>query len=255
MINRIVLLILVLAAFSSCNETTIFAEAISFDQAQLAKCANIECPEVSVDYLKYGGDENVVRTINDSITKFIVQSLYLDDPEITPSAKTVEEAVKDFVAMYWTHSSEFPEINEYFAEVSVTESLKSKEFLSLAMKQYSYTGGAHGYESVDYKNFDAETGIALTPKDLFKDVSDFTRFAETKFREAFKIKENESINADKFWFEEDTFYLPTSIGFTKKKLVLYYNQYDIASYADGPVIVEIPLKDTTQYLNYSIEQD
>ncbi|MDG1871842.1 MAG: RsiV family protein, partial [Flavobacterium sp.] len=68
----------------------------------------------------------------------------------------------------------------------------------------------------------------------FKNYKEFEAFAEKKFRFQFKIPANHGINATKFMFEDDKFQLPLNMFFTDKGLLLYYNRYEIASYADGP---------------------
>ncbi len=62
----------------------------------------------------------------------------------------------------------------------------------------------------------------------------------------------ESINSTGFWFENDRFYLPESIGLSKTNLLLVYNQYEIASYAGGPVALKIPLEELKEYLNFNM---
>ena len=90
---------------------------------------------------------------------------------------------------------------------------------------------------------------------LFKDLKTFTDFAEQKFREAHNISENEPINSTGFWFKDDTFSLPETVGFTKENIVFQYNQYDIASYAEGPIELTIPITEAKEFLTISVEQN
>ncbi len=68
-----------------------------------------------------------------------------------------------------------------------------------------------------------------------------------------QIPEGGSINATGFWFENDGFYLPETFGISKKSITLHYNQYEIASYAEGPITIEIPLTEVKEWLKISIE--
>ena len=77
----------------------------------------------------------------------------------------------------------------------------------------------------------------------------FTAFAEKKFRSEQNIAKDQSINENGFWFENDTFYLPESVGFTQDSLIFVYNQYDIASYADGPIELKIAMKEAEPFLS------
>ena len=89
--------------------------------------------------------------------------------------------------------------------------------------------------------------------ELFKDPLEFQSFAEGKFRDQEKIPVNGSINATGFMFEDDKFYLPENIGFTQEGLQLFYEQYEVASYADGPIILTLKFKELEPYLKFKKE--
>jgi hypothetical protein len=120
--------------------------------------------------------------------------------------------------------------------------------ICLEMKQYLYTGGAHGYGSAWYLNVDLQSGEELSTYDLLNNVDHFKNYAEKVFREKLEVPEGGSINATGFWFDEDEFYLPETIGFQDSNLILLYNPYDIASYADGAIEIDIPIKEIESYL-------
>lgn len=252
MINKILPFFLCIAFLVSCGDKPLLSENKQFDHTALPMCKSKACPEVAVEYIQYSGEEDVVKKINDSIISYITNTLYLGDLETAPLATNVPDAVEGFIKAYWVDTSEFPEVNEYEADIAVEEFFKNEVLLSLAMSKYIYAGGAHGYGGTQFKNFDVDTGMAITNQQLFKDLNAFTVFAETKFRETFQISKNASINADRFWFKEDTFYVPENIGFTDESLLLLYNPYEITSYAEGPIEIEIPIKEVATYITYNI---
>tara|TARA_B100000795_G_C22768110_1_gene426621 strand:+ start:1279 stop:1413 length:135 start_codon:yes stop_codon:yes gene_type:complete len=43
--------------------------------------------------------------------------------------------------------------------------------------------------------------------------------------------------------------LPESIGMSNTEVIIIYNQYEIASYIDGPIEIRIPMDDAKPYLN------
>lgn len=238
-----------------CNkEQPLQITAESFSEKQLKRCDTVTCPEISINYIRVVGDEEVTEKINKAITDFIIHSLYMGDDETDPTATTIPEAAVQFIKMYRTHSAEFPDMQlEYFAEINIQETFKTPNFLSLEMQQYQFTGGAHGYGSTHFMNFDPQTGDELSLEALFTDLDGFTKFAEKKFKEIHEIPESENINSTGFWFDDDTFYLPETIGFLEDSVIFIYNQYDIASYAAGPIELEIPLKEVTPYLSVSLK--
>jgi hypothetical protein len=97
-------------------------------------------------------------------------------------------------------------------------------------------------------NIDPKTGEELTTNNLFINKKDFAAFAEKKFRKQQNIPSGESINATGLWFAGEKFHLPESVGFTKDSLIFVYNQYDIASFSEGPIELKIALKDAAPFL-------
>ena len=138
---------------------------------------------------------------------------------------------------------------EIFAEVSYEDPY----MITLKMDAYTYTGGAHGYGFTRYLNFDKEKGSEMEAWQLFKNQADFERFAEGKFRVQEQIPKDQSINSTGFMFEQDSFHLPENIGFTWEGVTLHYNQYEVASYADGPIEVTIPYNEMQPFLNHEIK--
>lgn len=250
MINKIFSLAAILLVLFGCSdEPELTFSSESFTQKKLDMCQNVSCPEVTINYIKASGIEDVAATINSKIEEYIIASLQIaQDEEIT--ATSIEEAAAQFIETYRMHSAEFPDIDvEYTAKINITKLFTSEYLVSLEAKQYKYTGGAHGYAHTSYKNIDPQTGAYLTNKELFQDVERFKAFAEREFREKYEIPPGDNINSTGFWFEGETFSLPESIGFTNDQLILLYNQYDIASYAEGPVEVRISRAAAAPYLN------
>lgn len=248
--NKITLLALITILFSSCNkDKSIEISSQSFTERDLAICENSKCPEVTINYVEVFGNEEIAEKINKRLHDFIFKSLLMGEDTI-PSAKSINEAATDFIESYNRDKTQFPDMaGEYFAEISVNEIYNTPEHICFELRNYLYTGGAHGYGSTSFLNIDPKTGDKLSRKQLFKNKADLTAFAETKFREQQKIDKNQSINATGYWFEDEKFYLPESAGFTQDSLIFIYNQYDIASYADGPIELKIAMKEIEPFLS------
>jgi|SRR5690554_4632336 len=247
--HRTVPIILFGLLIASCNQN----ENIAFNVENLTEndleiCADIQCPEITINYVKVRGNDGIAKKINEKIDYFIISSIeFGEDAQII--AKTITEAATDFAKSYHTDKNEFPDmVAPYVAEVSVKELYRSDDHISLELSQYLFTGGAHGYGSTSFLNVDPETGEELGFNELFIDHKAFLAFAEGKFREQQKISPQQSINDHGFWFENDIFYLPNSFGFTADSIIFIYNQYDIASYADGPIELKISRKEAAPYL-------
>jgi hypothetical protein len=223
---------------------------LKFDEIRYVykdECKQDQCAEVNIEYIKSVGGLKVSEKINNTINEYIISSLNynIDDPISTP---TIETAAKRFLEAYKRDKDEFPEISPYFAEINVTNTYKSESLICFEMRQYLYTGGAHGYGSTWYLNINRKSGEELSVNDILNNEDSFKNYAEKVFREKLLIPEGGSINATGFWFDDDTFYLPETIGFQDSNVILLYNPYDIASYADGPIEIVIPIADIESYL-------
>lgn len=250
MYNKITVLVCIAFISVSCDrEKNIEFSSESFTEKELPICENANCPEVTINYVHVFGDEEVSEKINKKIDNFIISSLLLGDDTI-PTAKTIQEAATGFIEAYWADKEQFPDMaGDYFAEITVTELYTSPKHICFEMRQYLFTGGAHGYGTTSFMNIDPQTGKELTAEQLFKNNKEFAEFAEKKFRIQQKIANEESINDTGFWFDNEEFYLPESVGFTQDSLIFVYNQYDIASYAEGPIELKIDMKEASPFLN------
>ena len=148
---------------------------------------------------------------------------------------------------YEVSAKEFPEYNIPW-EASVEGELvnETPEVISIKYKLALFTGGAHGYTSITYLNFNPETGDLLTNDEIFK--PEFKDYAEKLFRKKNEIPEDSSINSTGFFFEDDKFQLPQNVGILKNKIVLRYNAYEVASYAEGGIQLEIPMDKAKDFI-------
>lgn len=219
----------------------------SLTEKDFSLCESQKCPEITINYLQAHADASSSESINSKISDFVIASFQMDEEAATK--ETVEEAAKQFITLYHDDLARFPDIaGVYSARIDVKEIYRSSEIISLELSQYLYTGGAHGNGSTTFLNVDPKDGRTLSFEDIFVDGNEFEKFAEKKFREKNNIPPSESINSTGFWFEEDAFYLPKTVGFTLDSLVFIYNNYEITSYADSPVEFKVPRSEANQFL-------
>ena len=250
--NYLFRLLLLLIILSGCaNEPTLSFSPEAFTETQLEICKTEACSSIAINYPKANGDPFISEKINNVISNYIIQGLFLGD-DSAPSAKTIEQAAKDFILAYRDHQPDMPtdlDFGGYEAEISVRESYENEQIVSLECTLFLFTGGAHGYGGTSYLNFDLATGALIENVNLFVNYPEFEAYAETKFKEAQGIPKNDNINASGFWFENDTFYLSETIGFDQENLLIIYNSYEISSYAAGPIVLEIPLTEVAPFLD------
>ncbi len=242
-----VLLFLILAFGCKKNEDQLTNEPLEFESE---KCA--DCPEIKIDIFNFIDDLPITATINNVLQKEVIdQLLYDDDIKV----ETIDEAIISFKNGYLDLKNMYAdETVGWEANIEGDITFENKDVISIQMNSYIFTGGAHGYGVTRFLNFDKKKGDQLENWQLFSDKEDFRHFAEIKFKIQEDIPQSASINSTGFMFENETFYLPKNIGFTKEGLQLTYNQYEVASYADGPIIITLPYNEINKFLALKIKK-
>lgn len=224
-------------------------EVVTLDSSNLKACQNAPCPKIEVSYLKFEGDSDFSENINTQNENDLINLFHID--EDSAKSNKVSEGVNAFANDYFRFKSDYPESSEEY-EAKVSQEIKSQNKRTIVLKTtfYLFTGGAHGYGGVHFLNFDAHSGKYLTHKELISNISAFTDFVEEKFRVQYQIPPNADINSKGFFFDDGKFALPKNIAVTDKKVVLLYNPYEAASYAEGQLRFVFPKKEVEQWLNY-----
>lgn len=209
-----------------------------------------DCPNMSITYPRVIEDTQLGKSINSSVEEEIIALLTFSD---TLEVTSVQEAITSFTNGYTELKTVYPkEVIDWEARIEAMVSFENTKIISIQMDSYLFTGGAHGYASTQFLNFDKEKGIEIDTEAFFKDLLEFRNYAESKFRAQEKIPEDAPINSTGFMFEQDSFYLPENIGLTSKGILLLYNQYEVASYADGQIELLIPYSEAKNFLTKKI---
>jgi len=223
---------------------------LSFDELNIEQVSEVNCnPEeenctfIGIKVPWAMGKDTRSNLINSHIEDHIIKLIDYQDYQ---DLNSLEKLAQTFIDDYETTAKEFPEYNipwEAFVEGTVT--YESENLISIKFDLALFTGGAHGYTSITFLNFNPETGRLLSNEELFS--KDFKDFAEKRFREKNNIPENESINSTGLFFEDDQFQLPENIGFHPNKIVLIYNSYEIASYSEGTIQLVFKMDEVDKY--------
>ena len=235
-------LLLCMLLFLGCKEES----KLTFELLTISDAACKTCPQIIIEIPKAIDRTRLAENINTALEEELISLLVYDD-EI--KASTVSEAIQSFKNGFAELQKLYPdETAKWEAKITGTVSYEDKKILTLALNSYLFTGGAHGYTTRRFLNFNKRKGSEIENWELFKDHKHFEHFAETKFRIQEDIPQDDAINSTGFMFEQDAFYLPENIGFTQEGLVLLYNQYEVASYADGAIQLILPFNEVKSYL-------
>jgi hypothetical protein len=194
-----------------------------------------------------GGNDSVITKINAFMEALPLEGLSgVADPEGNGKiANNLAEAAKGFFKSVADAQKEMPDVTNmvYTYEGLGDTLLISSSVISLYYNEATYTGGAHGNYNTFYYNFDARTGKLLELSEFIKDTVALNKLAEVKFKakETIVGKENGiEFKMEDYFFPEGKFILPHNIGITKEGLRLLYNPYEVASYARGMIVLDIP---------------
>lgn len=235
-----------LILFMSCQSES----KLTFEPTQLLGENCKDCPQIEINVPNALDDSPVSQTINRSVREEIISILSFTEDE---TIDNVDKALQSFTSSYKELKTKFPDEVPWEATIDGEVVYEDENIITLMLNSYSFTGGAHGYASTSFLNFDKRQGTELENWELFDDLDGFEDFAETKFRIQEKIPQDENINATGFMFEGDSFHLSENLGYTKEGLQLIYNQYEVASYADGPIVLILPYNEINQYLKRKVK--
>lgn len=250
--RKISLFTFVVFTLFSCSKNTkktIDFTVVELTQQDFTICEENKCPKIDIGYLVASGNDSVSENINKELGLGHIQLLSIS-PE--PSVATsVKDAVKNFIVEYQKFRKDYPTFPAGY-EIFIADEIayRTEEIVVVKTEHYLFTGGAHGYGATSLNTFSMETGHLLRPKDLFTDIGSFTAYAEKKFRKKYNVPVEKNINATGFFFENDVFSLPNNLAILKNEVLLIYNPYEAAAYAQGEMILRFPKADVKQWLKY-----
>lgn len=259
--KKLFIVLMSIVLLSSCadekKEQEKESEALTFStktiEERLEDC-NPEMGECTFISLSFPVAENkglVAEKINTTLEKFIQNTIDFQEED---AAQKPEMLAKSFISYYKETAKEFPEYElPWEATMNGNVAYRSPDIVSIKFNTDMFTGGAHGYRSINYLNFDPKTGKQLRASDLFSD--DFKAFVEKDFRLKKNIPAGKNINSTGFFFENDKFHLPTNIGVTENKVILHYNAYEIAPYSAGPYVMNYSKSKVATYLKNRQESE
>ncbi len=243
--KKIFFVIVIAILFASCKKDLEF-KTVKFYKKTTMPCKQ-GCPEISVNVPFAEPKSEVSDSINNRIFS-VVQSIVYNE-EARKTFPDYDALLANFIGQYEKMQTENPQ-DVFGWEASVEGKIvhQSKNIINFEISHYSFTGGAHGYRGLRSILVNPETGKSIANEDLFVNESLFRAFAEKQFRAKFKIHNDSLINSAGLMFEDEKFQLPQNFFYTKKGLLLHYNSYEIASYAQGPQKLLLPYEVLKPYL-------
>ncbi|MDR7209639.1 PdaC/SigV domain-containing protein [Flavobacterium piscis] len=241
------ILVFLFLILTSCNKELSFKNEV-FKKKSTLPCKN-NCPKITIDIPIAKNIPIVADSINKKILTTLKEIVYFGE---NPSeAKDYNSLAASFIASYEEMHKKFPgETFGWEAKIKGNVEFESDQIINIKIDHYTFTGGAHGYQGLRSLLFDPKTGKTIFTDQIFKNEKEFRAFAEKEFRAKYKIPAKSNINATGLMFENDKFQLPQNIFYTNEGLLLYYNSYEAASYAEGPKEIFISYDTISKYLAF-----
>lgn len=250
MLRTTLLTAVVVCIIISCNNTnknTQTAEPsaqttteLAFEQKtitrQEGRCTDdAACVKATIVYPQATGNTEVAKNINTLIEKTVAS--FLTVGETSPT--NIQIGLDEFFKSYNEFAKSTPETLFWSVTTNGKVLAQTPQNVAVQIDGYSFTGGSHPISMLSYLNFDAKTGNQLKLTDFVTDSTALKQLAEKKFREQNQLAPNASLEEAGFMFPNNKFILPANIALAKDSLLLYYNPYEIASYAQGPTQMAI----------------
>ncbi|WP_461104938.1 DUF3298 and DUF4163 domain-containing protein [Spirosoma koreense] len=201
---------------------------------------------VSVSYVLLKEGTEGAQKINDSLRRLAVNSVigWLDSATVAanPDTRTdLNKAASLFATDYEAMRKDLRTLGGCWELKTSADTLHANaKTLTVRFETYAYTGGAHPNANLSFYNFDRETGRMLTLADMVTDTTALLGAVEKAFRSQQELQPQVNLEEQGYFLRDGHFFLPANVGMNQEGLVFYYNPYEIAAYAVGPIQVTVP---------------
>lgn len=202
--------------------------------------------DVSVSYILLADSSAEARRINDTLRALTAGSIanWLDSAVVAshPAARTsVDSAASVFAASYKAMRKDMNNLGGCWELKTTTDTLHaSSKTLTVRVDNFAYTGGAHPNHNLSFYNFDRHTGRLLALTDIVGDTTALLGMVEKAFRRQQKLLPAAKLDEEGYFLQDGHFFLPANVGIAQEGLLFYYNPYEIAAYAVGPIQIMVP---------------
>lgn len=189
---------------------------------------------------------------SDSIRKYLSDSRITAMSSVTDSLSLTKLSnVHQIEEIYGVFSKSYQDFRKDFPDAALCWSLEQKgdtlittpKIVVYQLDLFTFTGGAHPNTFRQFTLFDSQTGKEKAAKLLIRDTTLLLTKTEAAFRKLEGLTSTDNLEEKGYFLNEGKFFLPASIAFTRKGILLYYNPYEIAAYVRGAIELEIPYEE------------
>ncbi len=201
---------------------------------------------IKVDFVLLKDDERNAPITNDTLRAQVMRSItgWLDSASLAerPQAQTDLNAAANVFSANYQQLKQDVGIMGGCWEIDIKGDTicTNPNFLTVELETYAYTGGAHPNTYRTLLCFDRHTGQPVHLTDLVADTTALLPIVEQAFREKQGVRSDQSLEDEGYFLQDGHFFLPENVAAGRDGLIFYYNPYEIAAYALGPIEVVVP---------------
>lgn len=210
---------------------------------------------INVDFVLLKDNERNASITNDTLRAQVMRSItgWLDSASLAQRP----QALSDLNAAATIFSANYQQLKQdvgvmggcWEIDIKGDTLYSDPNFLTVGLETYAYTGGAHPNTYRTLLSFDRHTGQPLHLSDLITDTTALLSIVEQAFREKQGMRPGQSLEDEGYFLQDGQFFLPENVAPGRDGLIFYYNPYEIAAYALGPIEVVVPYTKLKAVLN------
>ncbi|MFY0690147.1 MAG: DUF3298 and DUF4163 domain-containing protein [Cyclobacteriaceae bacterium] len=195
-------------------------------------CKSGECASIEISYPELSELNRVNDFVEDKVREVVA-----DFTRKNKRSDDISDLMTIFIKDFKAYKEAFPEsIAPWYVNVEARVEFGNDQFYSVRIDQESYTGGAHTNTYRSYFLID-NSGRPMALTEIVVDKNALASIAEKKFRRLKKLGSDTKLSEAGYMFDNDQFDLSENVGFTSRGMIIFYNDYEIGSHADGPTEV------------------
>ncbi len=136
--------------------------------------------------------------------------------------------------------NDLPDV-DFYHEWEADVSNVTPSTYTLVIREAEFSGGVHGNQNFEFRNYTRKHGRPILLRDLFKKraLRRFKKIAEKIYRQAYGLSPTDDLSDKAGWFE-NRFVLPENFAITTQGLELAYNVYEVTPRAVEPPTFLVP---------------
>ena len=201
------------------------------------------CLLVNISYPVFSGNDSLSNQINYFIGNGILDVIGMGDVESSTSIPlNLSKSINGLQNNFDRLKNDFQDYGTGWTVSITTIPISSTDTMEVfAIESMTFFGGAHPNTNRRYYNINTLTGKILNYKDLETDLDELKNRAEMVFRQQINLPV-EPFHENGYLFSNNQFVLSANFGLRGDSIILYYNRYEIAPYANGPTQLIMKLR-------------